>query len=221
MPAPVIAIGLSGFAKSGKTAAADYIERCYGFKRRHIAEPLRDMLAVLLRANGVAESMIPRYLTGDLKERLIPEIGRTSRELQISLGTEWGRRLVHPDLWAKTWARSNPPGKPVMNDSVRFPNEESAIRRDLGGLTLLIRRPGTKPAAFIWGRGGWLGRLLYRVTGLMWGVHESERTDRLRPDAVIENDGDLADLYASIDAVLQGFDVLPIRAVPHEMLSNR
>lgn len=102
MPLPS-AIGISGFAQSGKTTVANYIEERYGFERKHIAEPLRDMIVPLLRANGVAEDLIPRYLTGDLKEEVIPEIGVSSRSLQISLGTRWGREAVSRDLWAVTW----------------------------------------------------------------------------------------------------------------------
>jgi hypothetical protein len=188
-------IGLSGYAQSGKTTAAEFIEQAYGVERRHIAEPLREMLAVLLRANQVPEDMIPRYLTGDLKEALIPEIGRTSRELQISLGTGWGREQVHQDLWANTWANSIRLGQKVMNDSVRFPNEELMIQGGLLGFTILIRRPGARPAAFKW---GWFGRLLYQVFGCMWGVHDSERIDRLHPDFVIDNNGTLRQLHRKI-----------------------
>lgn len=191
-------IGISGYAQSGKTTAANYIEARYGVIRRHIAEPLRDMLAVLLRRAGVAEDMIPRYLTGDLKEAYIPEIGRTSRELQISLGTEWGRVQVHPDLWARIWKVGVGPWSLVMNDSVRFPNEEVVID-DLGGFTIMILRPNTHPIAFKW---GWFGRQLYRLFGCMWGVHDSERTDRLAPDYIIPNDGPLERLHDLIDEIM-------------------
>lgn len=192
------AIGLSGFAQSGKTTAAKYLEERYGFERRHIAEPLRAMLAVLLRANGISEAMIDRYLVGDLKDGvIIPEIGKTSRELQISIGTEWGREHVSPDLWVDTWVRGAG-HKPSMNDSVRFPNEEEGIR-SMGGITILIERPGTGPVSFKWGR---VGRKLYDWFGCMWGVHDSERVDRLHPDVVIQNNGTVEDLYRAIDYAL-------------------
>lgn len=190
------AIGLSGFASSGKTTVALYLEQRYGFQRQHIAEPLRDMLRALLRRWGYAESLIDRYLVGDLKEAMIPELGITSRRAQITLGTEWGREQVHPDLWAKLWSYEAA-GNLAMNDSVRFPNEELAIRR-IDGITIIVIRSGTGPAAFKW---GWLGKVLFRV-GVMWGVHDSERTDRLRPDYVVTNNGSLADLYRQIDAIM-------------------
>lgn len=193
----VQAIGISGFARSGKTTLANYIESEHGYERRHIAEPLRGMLRELLRWNQIPDDMIERYLTGDLKEQVIPEIGCTSRHAQITLGTEWGRERIHPALWADTWARAVEPGDRVQNDSVRFPNEEQAIHR-LGGFTVLVLRRGTEPAAYKW---GWLGRLLYRGFGIYWGVHDSERIDRLRPDAVIFNDGSIEDLHAAFDEI--------------------
>jgi hypothetical protein len=189
------AIGLSGYAQAGKTTAALYLEEKYGFQRMHIAETLRSMLAVLLKNNGIPSDMITRYLEGDLKEQVIPEIGKSGRELQISIGTEWGRELVDQDIWAKTWARLANGAGNVMNDSVRFPNEEREIWRN-GGFTIMIVRPGTGPVAFKWGK---LGKFLFDRFGLMWGVHDSERTDRLTPSFTIHNDGDVQALYDDLD----------------------
>lgn len=192
------AIGLSGFAQSGKTTAANYLERHYGYTRHHIAEPLRDMLRTLLRRFDMPKELIDRYITGDLKEAVIPCLGVTSRWAQIALGTEWGREQIDADLWARLWAHEVLKLAKPMNDSVRFPNEEREIR-SIGGATILIRRLGTHPVAFKW---RFLGKLLYRCFGIMWGVHGSERTDLLEPDFIIDNDGTLADLYSELDAVM-------------------
>src|ERR1700730_6523222 len=140
-------VGLSGFAQSGKTTAALYLEQKYGIRRKHIAEPLRAMLAVLLQANGLKSEEITRYLEGDLKEQVIPCLGVTSRYAQITIGTEWGRELIGQNLWSDTWARGISDGESVMNDSVRFPNEAGAIK-GLGGVVIMIKRLGTKPAKF-------------------------------------------------------------------------
>lgn len=192
-------VGLSGYAKSGKSTAADYIERTYGIRRQHIATTLRKMLAELLRDNGLDEDRVHRHLEGDLKEAVIPEVGMSGRQLQITIGTEWGRVQVHSDLWVDTWGKiAARNGGNAMNDSVRFPNEEAGIER-LGGFTLLIERPDTHPIAFKWGR---LGRFLYERLGLMWGVHDSERTDRLDPTYIIQNDGTLEEFYDRIDWVM-------------------
>lgn len=191
-------VGLSGFAQSGKTTAALYLEKKYGIRRKHIAEPLRAMLAVLLQANGMSSAMITRYLEGDLKEKLIPELGVTSRYAQITLGTEWGRQLINNDLWSNTWCRSVQDGESVMNDSVRFPNEADAIRK-LGGIVIMIKRPGTKPAKFNWGK---VGEFLFDKFGIMWGVHPSERIDLIKPDYVIDNEHSIEQLHADLDMVM-------------------
>jgi hypothetical protein len=81
------AIGLSGYAGSGKSEVAKYLEAKYPCRRQHIAEPLRGMLRTLLQAFGMDEHTIWAYLEGPLKEQLIPELGVTSRQAQITLGT--------------------------------------------------------------------------------------------------------------------------------------
>ena len=191
-------VGLSGFAQSGKTTAALYLEKKYGIRRKHIAEPLRAMLAVLLTANGMKADEITRYLEGDLKEQVIPCLGVTSRYAQITIGTEWGRELINENLWANTWAAGVADGESVMNDSVRFPNEAAAIRQ-LGGFVIMIKRPGTKPAKFKWGK---LGEFLYDKLGIMWGVHPSERIDLIKPDFIIHNDADVETMYADLDKAM-------------------
>lgn len=197
-------IGLSGFAGTGKTEAARFIESEFGYTRQHIAEPLRRMIGSLLHDYGYSDENIERWLTGEWKDDvLIPELGVTSRHLQITLGTEWGREHVNPDIWAKLWRIQAEVGRAIdgkgrMNDSVRFPNEEQAVRR-MRGITILITRPGNGPAAFKWKR---LGPVLYRWFGCMWGVHDSERVDRLKHDHVIVNDGTLEQLQQRIASVV-------------------
>jgi len=188
------AIGISGFASAGKTTVANILETQFGYQRRHIAEPLRDMLRVLLRHHKMSDTSIDRYLTGDLKEAVIPCLGVTSRHAQITLGTEWGRKRIDDDLWVRTWDAGITGIDRVMNDSVRFPNEAAAIRAR-HGITLMVKRPGTHPVAFRWGI---VGRWLYCWFGIMWGVHDSERTDRISADFVILNDGREADLEAKV-----------------------
>jgi hypothetical protein len=190
-------VGLSGFAQSGKTTAALYLEQKYGIRRKHIAEPLRAMLAVLLQANGMSSDEITEYLEGAKKEQVIPCLGVTSRYAQITIGTEWGREMINQNLWANTWAAGVKDGESVMNDSVRFPNEAAAIRQ-LGGFVIMIKRPGTKPAKFK----NKLGEFLYSKFGIMWGVHPSERIDLIKPDFIIHNDADVETMYRDLDAAM-------------------
>lgn len=202
-------IGISGFAQSGKTTAANYIEKVYGYERVHIATTLRSMLAVLLQTLGYSQADVTDILEGSRKDGwIIPELGCTSRHLQITIGTEWGRQLVCDDIWVKTWMASLEPASLSMNDSVRFPNEEKGIQ-STNGFTILIEREGTGPAAFKW---GFLGKLLYRKWGIMWGVHPSERTDLLKPTYRLYNNSTVEGLYRDIDAIMAKEGIQPERS---------
>jgi hypothetical protein len=181
-----------------EVTAALHLEKKYAIRRKHIAEPLRATLAVPLQANGMRSDEVTRFLEGDLKEQVISCLGVSSRYAQITIGAEWSRKLIGEDLWANTWQRGIADGDSVMNDSVRFPNEAEAIRRR-GGIVIMIKRPGTKPAKFKWGK---IGEFLYERFGLMWGVHDSERIDRIEPDFIIHNDDDVEQLYDFIDRVM-------------------
>lgn len=192
-------IGLSGFGSAGKTTVACYLEEHYGYRRKHIGEPIRDMLRPLLAACGYNAKTIESALVGDLKEKPLAVLGRSGRALQISLGTAWGRKRVSWNIWVDIWRRGVLYGDRVLNDSVRFPNEEKAVH-DLGGFTILIVRPGVGPSAYRW---PWLGAYLHRRWGKLWGAHDSERTDRLSPDHVIVNDKGLDELFAAVDKVMR------------------
>lgn len=211
-------IGLSGFAQSGKTTAANYLEVEYGYKRLHIAEPLRDMLRSLLFDMGMSGLDAHRYLEGAAKEEVIPCLGVTSRHAQVSLGTEWGRNQISPDLWVNAWKHRAASVDAPMNDSVRFPNEERTIR-DMDGFTILIVRPGCGPAAFK----SRIGKGLFETFGMMRGVHDSERTDRLSPEYVIHNTGTVEQLHRMLDVVMDeaqsGYDhgVHPIVVRPDSL----
>ena len=136
---------------------------------------------MLLRYRGVRDDVIERMVEGDLKETPTDHLnGRSPRHAMITLGTEWGRDLIHPDLWVDTETAHllgfHSPRDRVLFDDVRFPNEVAAIRR-LGGLIWRVERPG--------------------LTAL---AHESERLDVI-PDAVISNDKGVAELREQVDVL--------------------
>jgi hypothetical protein len=98
-------VGLSGLAGSGKSVVADALVRELGFTRVKFADPLKNMLRRMLADMGHTAEDIERHLEGDLKEVPMPELGVTPRHMMITLGTEWGRDLVHPEIWTRLWAR--------------------------------------------------------------------------------------------------------------------
>lgn len=161
-------IGLYSHAPgSGKSTVARMLDGVtFSF-----ADPLRNFVARTLTSLGHDGFDLVR----NHKEKKITGLGATPRQMMQTLGTEWGRACVHPELWvmiaeseAKNWLRS----VDVTFDDVRFPNEAEMIRR-LGGELWLVDRPGV----------------------VYCGTHSSEGAliDVL-PDAVINNNGDLEQL---------------------------
>lgn len=169
-------IGIVAPAGSGKTVVAKHLEDVHGFRRMRFAHQLKAMLKVGL-------GLTDEQLDGAGKMVPLPEFGGcTPRHIMQTLGTEWGRRMVHSDIWTNAWRRAAAqiPGHAVVDD-VRFPNEAAAIRAE-GGVLWRIVRPG-QPVA----------------------DHASERMMReIVCDATIVNDVSLQDLVAKADAALSG-----------------
>ena len=134
-------IGFTGYAGSGKTTAAKHLVEKHGFVRIRFAGPLKDMM----RALGLGE----REVDGDLKEQPCKLLsGRTPRYAMQTLGTEWGRDLMHPDFWRNIAVEQIcavlDQGGRVAIDDVRFPNEVETIK-GLGGDIIEIFRPSVVP----------------------------------------------------------------------------
>jgi len=136
-------IGITGRAGAGKNTVADLIP---GAVVIQLADPLYAALAAML---GVPEAQLRDRR---LKERAIPAIGKSPRQMLQTLGTEWGRDLVDRHLWLKIaheriqkLARAG--AEVVVVADVRFANEAEWIRERLGGEVWEVRRPGLPVAA--------------------------------------------------------------------------
>lgn len=136
-------IGFTGLAGSGKTTAARQLVTVNGWTRISFADPLRAMLAAL----GVTHAEM-----ANAKHVPLPWLhNRTPRELLQTLGTEWGRTFVGPDVWVAA-ARRNVEyelelgATGVVFDDCRFENEAAMIRQ-MGGLVIELRRSGTQQMA--------------------------------------------------------------------------
>lgn len=120
------------------------------------------------------------------KENVVPEINKTSRYVQQTLGTEWGRNLIGQNLWVKAMQRQverhREQGVSVAIDDVRFFNEAQMIK-SLGGQVWKIMRPGLIPPRDHASEGS-----LNNWDGF---------------DHVIVNDGTVQDLREKIDALLK------------------
>jgi hypothetical protein len=126
-------IGLHGRARAGKDTVANFILAQRGGYIYSFADPIRAMLLPL----GI--DMRDPYWQAH-KEQVIPALGVSPRRLMQTLGTEWGRDLVHPDLWlilAKQRLLNFGPGMIVAD--VRFENEAEWVRSQ-GGRVIHIER---------------------------------------------------------------------------------
>lgn len=132
-------IGIAGKARTGKNTLANFIEAQYGGYQYALTSPIRAML----RAGFGIDFDDPHWVAH--KEDVIPAIGRSPRELMQTLGTEWGRRRVHPDIWvilANQALLARGPGM-IITD-VRFENEAEWIRKN-GGQVIHVSRSAAAP----------------------------------------------------------------------------
>lgn len=129
-------IAFTGRAGSGKSTAAQHLVAEYGFTLVKFAGPLKQMMRQL----GLGD----REIEGDLKESPHPLLGgKSPRYAMQTLGTQWGRQLIHSDLWVNAAMQiafdvlDN--GGHVVIDDCRFPNEAAAIVNARGSIVHIVR----------------------------------------------------------------------------------
>ena len=138
-------IGLwSPAAGCGKSTVAGILIEAGGHRIEPFAGTLKRMLVSMLQDAGLTQSEALRLVWLDKHEPIgcLPSAINT-RRLQQTLGTEWGRDLIGPDLWVDIWRRrvTAPPLGPIVADDVRMLNEAAAVR-SLGGEVWRVLRPG-------------------------------------------------------------------------------
>lgn len=178
-------LAINGFKGSGKSTVAKILVESYGFRRVALAGPLKDML----RAIGCSEE----ELEGTKKE--VPSaalMGLTPRHAMVTLGTEWGRKCIHPDFWAEKLVDAIATANgPLVCDDCRYPNE-AKILRGCGAKFLRVHRPEKEPGPT------WLPWTIRR-----WFVHPSERyVYDLPADFEIWNTQTVVDLEQALAATV-------------------
>lgn len=134
-------IGIAGKARVGKNTLATFIEAQYGGYQYAFADPMRAMLHAGLGIDFKQEFWRAR------KEAKIEALGKSPRELMQTLGTDWGRQLVHPDLWViLAMMRLSNTGPGMIVTDVRFENEAHWIRKN-GGTVLHLKRSAAPSVA--------------------------------------------------------------------------
>lgn len=136
-------IGLHGPARSGKDTVGQMLVDGFCVERISFAEPIRDALRGMM-------GLTDEHFHGSLKEVQMPWLGKSPRQLMQTLGTEWGRGVVHPDLWLLLAQRKIDAfferGRSVVITDVRFENEADLIRQ-AGGQVWHVHRPNVQQVA--------------------------------------------------------------------------
>ncbi len=168
-------IGLAGKKRVGKdTAAKVFAGR--GWHVDSFAAPLRALV-----------EQIAGPITDENKERGITWLGgKSRREMMQTLGTEWGRQMVHPEIWVRSLLHRVRGRRAVITD-LRFENEAEAIRK-AGGIVVHITRPSAP-------------------TG---DKHPSEAGIQIRrEDFLLTNDGSVHDFVCEVEALLDEIEGVP------------
>lgn len=127
----------------GKSTAAQHLQRKYDYKPYKFAGRLKRMIEDLLWHDRVRWDEVDDHINGNKKDQIIPVFGKSAREMMQTLGTDWGRKMVHPDIWVHTTEQdirqSMLSGHRIVIDDMRFPNEYEAMK-SLGATMIYIVR---------------------------------------------------------------------------------
>ena len=151
-------LALCGRKFSGKSHIANWLDeaqvRIKGKRKelyplvRSFATPLKDMLAVLPIED------IDERLYGSMKETPENTVlgGKSMRHAMVTLGTEWGRVMINPDIWIDCMRAAvlkeendDEDKRLFIIDDLRFENE-AALVKSLGGIIIAVRSDGEAEA---------------------------------------------------------------------------
>lgn len=178
-------IGIVGNKGHGKDTVADRLCEHHRFRRVAFADPMKRMLQAGL---GIPEEVL--WGPAEVKERPVQPWGVSVRHMLQTIGTEWGRDLVHPELWTRLalertipeYEAGHGPQRWVVSD-VRFVNEAELLASH-GFLLLRVLRPG------------------YDTGQHNEHVSETELAS-IEVDVTIENDSTIFALHARVDRMFQ------------------
>lgn len=170
-------VGLTGLKGSGKDTAAKVLKAA-GFEEVKMAAGLKGMIRSFLYYQGVDSLIVERMIEGDLKEIETEYLGgKSPRQFMQLLGTEFGRDLIHPDLWVSAWKRRVASVDKVITTDIRFPNEAQALTE----------------------AGGKLYRIERDTDVNVYSLHESEKhIPSLPVEAIIDNQGSIDELHGEM-----------------------
>lgn len=176
---PRAVIGVAGRARAGKDSVAEAILRMGGGVYRYsFADPMRAMVKA-----GFGVDATDEFWQRHKEDACTVFRGRSLRYVMQTLGTEWGRDFIDPEIWVSLAADTlSVRGPGMVIADCRFPNEAAWIRQ-AGGLLIHVVRPDGP--------------------GVRAHLSEAGIARDVR-DPLIVNDGSLKELYEAVFDVLHG-----------------
>ena len=169
----------SSTPQQGKSTAAKFLVDNFDYMKISFADPLRFMIERLLHSSGYSYNEIHWFLN-EGKEQNIEVLGASYRHLARTLGTEWGRNLIDPDIWVRIAEQKIIHAQTLICiDDVRFPNELRLLRHYDFRLVKIVRNTFREDS--------------HSSDVLLRDFHEW--------DFVVENNGTLEELCTTIQVI--------------------
>lgn len=129
-------LGICGAAGSGKDTIGQWLVRRHGATIHKFADPL---YAAISAITGMSVSELQDRRRKECHLEWLPA---SPRRLLQTIGTEWGRDTIHPDIWILATFRRIDASESLWSviTDVRFDNEAEAIR-SRGGYVWSVDRP--------------------------------------------------------------------------------
>lgn len=131
-------IGVCGAIGSGKNTVGEFLVKDHGFTQLAFADPIYDAISAI--TGLTVEELKDR----NRKENTLDWISCSPRRLLQTLGTDWGREMIHPEIWVVSALR-RVRGDTVITD-VRFNNEAEAILARGGAIWRVVGREIESPS---------------------------------------------------------------------------
>ncbi|HEX8392150.1 MAG TPA: AAA family ATPase [Longimicrobium sp.] len=175
-------IALAGVSGSGKDTVGEFLASRHGYVRVAFADPIKHAMMALF-------GLEREQLWGERRNQADARLGRSPRELYQQFGKAC--REIDPLVWVRAF-RTEVEGRLCKNERVvctdlRMRPEFDAVR-EIGGAAWLVTRPGS----------GAPGMLANDTTET-----EVARMDEGCFDAVIRNNGSMAELEMRLSAALR------------------
>lgn len=194
--------------QSGKTTAANYLVRKYGYKKVALATPIKDIITNLDSMTNVEIMKVfiePYYKLTGANRRIFKSILNVVRDMPHEfpkprkrmqyLGTEGVRRNIDNEFWLKVFSNKYKSDEKLVVDDCRF-MDEYLYFMGLGyrDLKIIVDEPKRYNRVVELHGGPFDESVLQHPSEL-----EQDKIIEQFPDNIIENNGSWEEYYSSID----------------------